>query len=386
MVDPLVERLRKKTFIPLHLHTAKGSIGDSIVKIKDLVKKAKSMGLNYLAVTNHGSMADMYDFYEQCSKEEITPIIGCEVYEAADRTKGEDIKDHLVLLAKNDVGLKNLLYIVTDANLNGFYYKPRTDHSVLQEHGEGIIALSACLGGKIPQVLLPIIKGELSQEEAEAKFFAAVELVKSYKEYFDEFYLEIQPGNFDEQIQMNQMLVHLAEFTETPLVVTNDIHYLDPDDWHAHDVHVKINRKQKLDDPQIYPDKCYYLQSYYTIIKSFPYLDQSIVEKAIKNTELIAQKCYVDLKSSKLNMPIFSVPEGHTETTYLAKITWQQLEEIKASIQDPAEYATRLEYELDVIDELGFSGYFLTVRDFVMYAKHNDIPVGPGRGSVCGLI
>lgn len=375
-------------YIPLHAHTAKGSIGDSILKIEEYVQQAKQYGLTHLALTEHGSMASMYDFYHECIKQDIMPIIGCEVYEVDDRTlrdKDESRYFHLVLIAKNEIGLKNLLYITTDAQLNGFYYKPRTDWDVLREHGEGIIALSACLGGRLPQKLMSL-HGDISQEEADQALVDIRNLIQLHKEVFDEYYLEIQPGNTEEQIYVNELLVWLSDETHTPLVVTNDVHYLGEDDWHAHDIHVKIARKQKIEDPMVYIDSCYWFQNYNTIIKSFPYLDEDVVKTAVNNTVRIANQCSLDLKNIKLHMPEFGVPKGHTEESWLAKTTLQRLEEIKERVADPAAYTSRLMYELEVIAELGFAGYFLTVRDFVAYAKANNIPVGPGRGSVCGSL
>jgi DNA polymerase-3 subunit alpha len=404
-------QLKKKQLIPLHVHTAKGSVGDSILKIKDYVKKAKEYGLSHIAITNHGSMADMYDFYYSCIEEDITPIIGCEIYETIDREskvkakEGESAYWHTVLLAKNQKGLENLLYIVTDANLKGFYYKPRTDISIMKEHGEGIIALSACLGGKIPKILKDITEEELLEiesayidesivgnlKDSEVKtsnetFNKAIEAVEEYKSIFDEFYLELQPGDFDEQIKLNKALVLLSKITSTKLVVTNDVHYLNQKDWRAHDIHVKISRKQKVEDKRVYPDTCYYFQNYSSIKNSFPYLNKEVVENAIKNTITIAESCNISFNSQHLHMPTFSVPDGHSEESWLTKLCFEKLEEIKCILKDPAEYVSRLMYELSVIDELGFSGYFLTVRDFVDYAKKSGIPVGPGRGSVCGSL
>lgn len=377
-----------EVFIPLHAHTAKGSIGDSILKIDEYVAKAKSFGLSHLAVTNHGSMSDMYDFYYECEKNDINPILGCEVYESDDRLKKEkgDRRYHLVLLASTDEGLANLLNITTDAQLNGMYYKPRTDFEMMKKHGKGIICLSACVGGRVPQLILDLYNKDIEEEEAEASLNIIKGVIQEYKSMFDEYYLEIQPGTFPEQIFVNEMLVYLSQETSTPLVVTNDVHYLDDCDWHPHDLHVKCDRKQKIEDPMVYADKCYYLQDYKTIVNSFPYLDRNLVVEAVKNTNRIANKCKVHLKTGALHMPRFDTPTGHTEDSLLAKICYNRLEEIENMISDPAKYATRLAYELDVLIELGFDGYFLTVRDFVMYARESGIPVGPGRGSVCGSL
>lgn len=374
-------------YIPLHLHSAKGSIGDSIIKNEELIAKAKEFKLPALAITDHGSMSNMYSFYYQCKENNIKPIIGCEIYEST--AQKEHLKNdwpyHLVLLAKNNVGLENLLYITSDANIYGFYRKPRTDISILKKHAEGIIALSACLQGKIPYILSQLSFTE-DEDEKKAIFKKAADAVREYKEIFDEFYLEIQPGDFEEQQRINSYIVQLAQQTNTPLVVTNDVHYLTQQDSVVHDIHVKISRNQKFDDPMVYPDDCYYLQTYEQIINSFSNIEQSVVLKAVQNTVKIAEKCNVELDSSKIYMPSFQPPAGYTEESYLEKVCFDRLNEIQNIIVDPAAYISQLEHELEVISELGFSGYFLVVRDFIQYAKNTGIPVGPGRGSVCGSL
>lgn len=367
-------------YIPLHAHSATGSIGDSILKISDYVKKAKEYGLPAVALTEHGSLASIYNFY-YCAKENgIKPIIGCEVYESLDRLnkdkKSENASKmwHLVLLAKNNEGLKNLIKIVNDAQLNGFYYKPRTDMNFMKKHGKGIICLSGCVGGKIPQAILN------NNKEAALKY------IKEYKDVFDEFYLEIQPGTFEEQLIVNQSLIELSEETDTPLIVTNDIHYLNQEDYVPHDAHVKIHRKKKMDDELVYADTIYWFMDRDAIISAFrDTIPKDVLNKAIKNTVLVAEKCEVNLDSA-VKMPRFNVDEKHSEHFLLTQKTFKALENIKHTLDDPAKYVERLLYELDVIHELGFSGYFLIVEDFIRYARDNGIAVGPGRGSVGGSL
>lgn len=364
-------------YYPLHVHTAGGSIGDSILKIEDYMKKAKEMHLDYVTVTNHGSLADMYDFYE-CAKENgLNPIIGCEVYIKDDKynkTK-ESTYYHLVLIAKNQQGLKNLLYITSDANLEGFYKKPCTDLKTVQAHSEGLICLTACLGGFFAKTI--------KQEPLEIM----TKHVKTYKDIFgDDFYIEIQPGNFQDQIEVNYKLIELAKETKTPLIATNDIHYLDEEDWFAHDVHVKINMKKQLDDSMIYPDKCYYLMDEEDLRERLSYLPQEIVEESILNTEKIAKSCHVELKTNTLDMPSIPLPKTYTSSSYLAKLALMGLHKIKDNVKDISVYMDRTLYELSVIDKLGFSDYFLTMYDFIQYAKSKKIPVSPGRGSVCGSL
>lgn len=377
--------LKKKMYIPLHVHTASGSIGDSILKISDYVNRGKHLGLTHLGISNHGSMIDMYDFYEECCKANIVPIIGCEVYVTDDRLSNNKKYNHLVLIAKNEVGLKNLLHITTDAQLNGFYYKPRTDYSVLKDHGKGLIALSACVAGKIPEMIYSL-KDETSDEVIEKVYNSLIAEINFFKKHFDDFYLELQPGDFEQQQFVNEMLVSLAEDTLTSLVVTNDVHYLNAEDWVAHDIHVKMARSKKIDDPCVYPDQCYYFQTHKEVQSSFPTLNQEVVKTAINNTIVIAESCSLSLKRDELFMPQFKVPFPYAEDAYLAHIVCKRLQQIEEHLSDHTRYYERMVYELEVIKELQFSGYFLTVRDFVQYAKDNHIPVGPGRGSVCGSL
>jgi len=367
-------------YIPLHVHTTKGSVGDSILKIDEYIKKAKDFKLPAIAETNHGSMSDMFEFYKACKDNNINPIIGCEVYETTDRTLKKLVNKkrpetwHLVLLAKNKIGLENLLYITSNAQLEGYYYKPRTDIEILKTHGEGIIALSACLGSKLKY----LIDNNKTDKQV-------IEAINEYKEIFDDFYLEIQPGNFNEQIQYNKKLIKLSSTTNTSLIVTNDVHYLNSDDWKTHDAHVKIHRKMKIDEEQVYPDKCYYLQDYNTIVNSLSYLPHDIVKQAIANTVKVANEITLELDISSVNMPKYNTIDFSEENT-LITICYTKLKELVPTLEDPANYTSQLEKEFKVINQLGFAGYFLIVADFVDYAQKNNIPVGPGRGSACGSL
>lgn len=350
------------------MHTADGSVGDSIVKIPEYIKKAKEQKIRAMAITDHGSLSAIYRFYHTCKKENIKPIIGCEVYEASNsRLEKEKESYHLVLLARNQEGFKNLLSIVNDAALNGFYYKPRTDFEFLREHGKGIIALSGCIGGRIAQSI--INKTDFDS------------YIKTYKEIFDAFYLEIQPGSFEEQTLVNNTLVDISQKLDIPLVVTNDIHYLEPENAIIHDAHVKIARKQRFDAPWVYPDTCYWMMDKYTLKKKLSYLPGDMVNQAIENTFKIADACNVTLPS-ETNMPRFADDADNI----LEKMCYERLSDIADTVTDSEKYITRLKYELSVISRLGFSGYFLMVHDFIRYAKANDIFVGPGRGSAAGSL
>lgn len=386
--------------IPCHVHTQRASIGDATLRVKEYVKKALELNLPAISVTNHGSMADMYEFYTECIKNNIKPIIGCEVYECADRTVKEKKKKtkkdlaeeeklreqgiepldntryHLVLLAINNTGVKNLLNICSDAEIVGKHYKPRTDLSFLKDNSEGIIALTGCVGGRIPKLLY-------EDKEEEAK-----EFLEQLQSIFDEVFLEIQPGRFDQQIIVNNKLLKLSEETGCEMILTNDIHYLNKDDWQAHDSHVKSNRKKDKDSEMIYPDKCYYLMSreeITTLMLEISDFSLEQINRMIENTYKIAELANIELDTS-IKMPHMKLPSGYTPKDMIEQICLARIEEIKYKIKSPAHYITRMYYELEVIEELEFCDYFLMVRDLVMYAKNNDIAVGPGRGSVCGSL
>ena len=361
-----------------HLHTSGGSVGDSIVKIPELVKRAKEIGIKAIAVTNHGSLADMYDFYFECKKEGVKPLIGCEVYSTNDRLyKEKDSKrHHLLLIAKNNNGLKNLLTICADAELVGKYYKPRTDWNFLEESDTSdIIATTACVGSEVNQYIL-------NDEDDKA-----LSLIKRMNNIFDNFYLEVQPGEFEEQIKVNKFLVSASEQLNIPILASNDVHYVYKEDYLAHDSHVKVQRKMKTDGELCYPDKCYYVMTYDELLDS---LAKSIgikkAKEAINNTISLADMCDVEIEIDGLNLPEFDCPGEFTPKTYLEYVCLKKLNQIQHKIKDINEYQDRMYMELDVIEKLGFTSYFLIVRDFMEYARKNNILCGPGRGSVCGSL
>lgn len=370
-------------YISMHLHTIK-SIGDSILTIDGLIEKAKKLGLKALSITNHGTMSDVFEFYTKCNENDIKPIIGCEIYVRKD----EDDKkyDHLVLIAKNTKGYKNLLKIHNYGHLNGFYYKPLVDNWVLKAYGEDIICLSACVGGAIPQMILKA-NDCISLEESNEYVKKISDKINNYKSYFDEFYLEIQPGEFEAQTIVNKFLIHFAEATDTPMIITNDVHYLDSADYLTHNVHVLANRKSKDLSELAYPDKCYYIMNDEEIFSAIN-IDRKLFNSCINNI------CHIssiiedyDIIPEGINMPLYNkLPYMFTEDTYLEKLCFDKLDEITFDICDPSEYTTRLIYELETIKLLNFSGYFLVVKDYMDYAISEDIEVGPGRGSVAGSL
>lgn len=366
-------------YVPSHLHTTSGSIGDSIVKIPELVSKAKKLKLPALCLTNHGSLADMYDFYFECVENNIKPIIGCEVYTTDDRTyKAKDARKtgHLILLAKNNIGLENLLKITADSQLTGFYYKPRTDYNFLRETDTtGIIATTACVGSDVNKLIM-------SHKYDEAK-----KLIIELNEIFYEFFLEIQPGDFPEQVAVNKKLVEFSRELQIPLIASNDIHYLDAKDYLAHDSHVKSHRKLKMDGNLCYPDKCYYLMTREELINSLAEsVGVDIATEAVNNTLYLNSVSDIEIKIDGLNLPQFDCPKNFTPKDYLEYVCLKRLNEIKDKIKDVSLYTERLYKELDVIEKLGFSSYFLIVRDFMQHADEEGIPYGPGRGSVCGSL
>lgn len=371
------------------MHYQNGSVGDSILKIDDAIDKAKKLNIAALSITDHGSMSAVIEFYKQCIDNNIKPLIGLEAYECDDRTKKDkehNTRYHLLLLAKNKQGYKDLLYILEDSNNIGFYEKPRTDISVLKDYGKNIIATSACLGGRIPKIIKKIYEAA-SEDEEEQFCDEAIELISEYKKIFADFYLEIQPGENQEQINLNNALIQLSEITNTKLILTNDIHYLNEEDWRAHDRHLKMKMGKKDSDPQIYKDKCYYIMDEDEIKKKLYYIEDSILEEAISNTAKIMNDIDLsNLYEGPIKMPKISIPDEYDENEYLVKITYEHASNLLLSFNDPSEYYSRIEYELDVLKEVGFSGYVLVVKDLIDHCNSKHIAIGPGRGSIAGSL
>lgn len=360
----------------LHVHT-EYSLLDGSGKIKEMVHQAKELGMDSLAITDHGVMYGVIDFYKACLTEGIKPIIGCEVYVAPnsrfDREIGasEERYHHLVLLAENNTGYQNLMKIVSKGFLEGFYYRPRIDYEVLEQYSEGIIALSACLAGEVSSNLL---KGFY----AEARN-AALKLQSIFGE--NNFYLELQDHGMQEQKTVNQGLLRLSQDTGIKLVATNDVHYTYAEDADPHDILLCIQTQKKVNDENRmrYEGGNYYLKSPEQMLELFPYATQ-----ALENTYDIAQRCNVTITFGEYKLPVYPVPEGYGAFEYLDKLCREGLH--KRYAQVPSELWERLDYELDTIRSMGFVDYFLIVWDFIKYAKDNNIVVGPGRGSAAGSI
>ncbi len=364
-------------FTHLHVHT-EYSLLDGSSKIHEIVNQAKELGMDSLAITDHGVMYGVIDFYRACHSAGIKPIIGCEVYVAPgsrfDRENGGDNDSryhHLVLLAENDQGYSNLMKIVSRGFTEGFYYKPRVDYEVLQQYHEGVIALSACLAGIVPTFLRRGLYEEAKQE--------ALRLEDIFGK--GNFFLELQDHGIPDQRTVNQGLLRLHKELGIDLVATNDVHYTFASDAKAHDILLCIQTGKKVSDENRmrYEGGQYYLKSPEEMAELFPY-----ALEALENTHKIAERCQVEIEFGKYKVPHFDVPEGYTAESYLRELCETGLEKRYGDKAD--ELKERLNYELDTISSMGFVDYFLIVWDFIKYAKDHNIPVGPGRGSAAGSL
>lgn len=363
-------------FVHLHLHT-EYSLLDGACRLQDLVSQASQMGMPAMAITDHGVMYGAIDFYEMTTKAGIKPIIGCEVYLAPrgrrDRTpKVDDRLNHLVLLARDTQGYRNLMKLISLASLEGFYYKPRIDKELLDRYHGGLIALSSCLAGEVPSLIL---KGNLEK---------AREAAGLYQEIFGKgsFYLELQYQGIPAQVEANRGLIGISKDLGIPLVATNDVHYVKKDYAGAHDVLLCIQTGKRAEDP----DRLRFeTQEFY--LKGLDEMSAIFLEtpEAIRNTLVIADQCHLTLELNKaFHLPAFPVPEGTTQEEYLRSLCTQGLK--RRFSEATEEVMARLNYELDVIRSKGLEEYFLIVWDFIHYAKEKKIPVGPGRGSVAGSL
>ena len=363
------------SFVHLHVHT-EYSLLDGFCRIDGLAKRVKELGQSAVAVTDHGVMYGAIDFYRACKREGVKPIIGCEVYVAPHgRTLHQKVHEfdaesrHLVLLCRNEEGYRNLSYMVSQAFVEGFYIKPRVDMDLLRQHSGGLIALSACLAGEIPKQLM---NGSYDRAKA-----VALELRDIFGE--DSFYLELQDHGIKEQALVNQGLLKIHRETGIPLVCSNDCHYLAPEDAESHDILLCIQTGKLVEDENRmrYEPRNFYVRSTEEMERLF-----AAYPDAVANTEKIAAACNLEFTFGKYHLPQFAVPEGETAQTYIRRLCEEGFRErYKAP---PEDYRRQLDYELDMIEKMGFTDYFLIVSDFVRYAKSQGIPVGPGRGSAAG--
>ena len=374
-------------FVHLHLHT-EYSLLDGANRIDKMVKKVKELGMPSVAVTDHGNMFGTVQFYQQAKKNDIKPVIGCEVYISPttrfDKTQSASASSHhLVLLAKNDVGYKNLIKLVSMAYIEGFYYKPRIDRQLLSEYAEGLIGMTACLKGEVPYWF--------THEQDEK----ALAIAGEYRDIFgkDNFYLELQYHHIKEQEIANRELVKLAKKYDLPLVATNDAHYLNKADATPHDLLLCIGTGKRVSDENRmrYSSDEFYIKSAAEMADVF-----GDYPEALQNTLKIAERCNVDFEFGNIILPEYEVPEGHTFDTYMEELARDGMEErLEVTFKHTPEsehealrkeYEERMDVELDIIRTMGYAGYFLIVWDFIDYARQQGIPVGPGRGSAAGSL
>jgi DNA polymerase-3 subunit alpha len=370
-------------FVHLHVHT-QYSLLDGAIRLGDLIDKAKEFGMPAVALTDHGTMFGALDFYQQATSAGIRPIIGCECYVAPRRLTDKTPQDkqgtrHLVLLAENQQGYRNLCRLATIAQLQGYYYKPRIDKTILADHAQGIIALSACLKGDIPQ---HILSGNMDKAEEAARFYQKIFGV-------DNFFLELQNNGLQAQEKVNQGLIELSGRLSIPLVATNDCHYLNRRDAKAHEILLCVQTQKVITDSDRFvfdSDQLYFKSP--AEMKSF----FGAIPGAIENTTAIADRCYIEFDFKTYHFPQFDAQSGKTADEIFDEMVregygkrMQVVREKNAALEETV-YRERLEYEIKTIKEMGFPGYFLIVADFIRYAKENGIPVGPGRGSAAGSL
>ncbi len=364
-------------FTHLHLHSHY-SLLDGLPKIDEILDHAEKLGMDSVALTDHGNLYGAVEFFKKAKKKGIKPIIGCEVYQALNemeqkRPNIDNRRYHLILLAKNEKGYKNLVKLITAANLKGFYYKPRIDEELLAKHSEGLIGSTACIQGKIPQLIL-------SNKIEQAK-----EAALKYKKIFGpgNFYLELQHHpNIQGQEKVNKQLIKFSKELDIPLIATCDSHYLNPEDAEAQDILMLINTGADPNDPERITMQTddFSMKSQEDMMKFF-----KDTPEAIENTQKIADQCNFEFTLGETKLPYFEVPKGETPESYLRKLCKKGIK--KRYDEDPGkEVRERMDYELSVIEEMGFSSYFLIVQDFVNWAKENRIVVGPGRGSAAGSL
>ena len=367
----------KKKFAHLHVHTHY-SLLDGLGKIDDLLEKAKEYQMDSLAITDHGTMYGVIEFYQKARKAGIRPIIGCEVYVAPNglenkRPRVDEERFHLILLAKDNTGYKNLMKLVTISHIEGYYYKPRIDLKILKKYSEGLIGSTACVQGEIPQL---VIGGKMKEAEEKAL---------EYQEIFGEgnFYLELQNlPQLEKQNIANEGLKKLSKKTGIPLIATSDVHYVNEDDGQVQDILLCLQTGKKIDDTNRMSMAEFKLnlkspEEMYEAFKDVP--------EALENTQKVAEMCNIEIEFDNHKLPRYAVPKGFTSQTYLKKLCENGLKK-RYGKNITKEHRERLEYELGVIKKMGFAGYFLIVQDFVNWAKNNGIIVGPGRGSAAGSI
>jgi len=370
-------------FVHLHVHT-QYSLLDGAIRIDALLKRAIDFGMDSVAITDHGTMFGVLEFFEKAGKAGVKPIIGCEFYVAPRNLTDKTVLDnkglsHLVILAENSEGYRNLCKLATIAQLKGFYHKPRIDKNVLREHSKGLVGLSACLHGEIPRLI------------GENRLDGADEAAQTYLNIFGEgnFFLEVQNNGLPVQEKVNKVLLEMSERLSIPLIATNDCHYLDKEDARAHEILLCVQTGKTIYDPDHFrfgTDQLYFKsrEDMHNYFKSYP--------GAIENTVSIAKRCNVDFDFKTYHFPKFETPSGQTAEEFFEQKAWegynQKIKCVKEKNPeiDESQYKERIKSEISTINSMGFPGYFLIVADFILYAKKHNVPVGPGRGSVAGSL
>ncbi len=365
-------------YVPLHVHS-EYSLLDGAIRLKDLCKFAKENNMPAVAVTDHGVMYGAIDFYRTAKEIGIKPLVGCEFYvfqgNLSEKNSANNHLNHLVLIAKDKQGYANLVKLVSIAHVEGFYYKPRINFELLKEYHEGLICLSACVQGEIADLIL------------QKEMLKAKETAKKYQDLFKEdYYIELQDHGLDKQKRSNPDLINIAKELNIKLVITNDSHYLKKEDadWHDTLLCLQTNALKAEENRFHFPNNEFYVKTVSELRDAFKWLDSETFNKSIENTVEIAEKCHLIIEMGKSPLPNYEVPKGHTVESYLE---YKVREGLKAKYKEiTPKIEERVKYELDVIEQMGFSAYFLITWDFINFAKENDIPVGPGRGSAAGSI
>ncbi len=365
-------------YVPLHLHT-ENSLLDGAIRIKQLCKYAKENNMPAVAITDHGNMYGAIQMYEEAKSSGLKPLIGCEFYvydgDISEKNPAKTNLYHLVLIAKDQTGYKNLVKLVSISKCHGMYYKPRINHELIEKHHEGLICLSACVQGEVAQ---GFIKGDKE---------AAYEAAKFYQKLFkDDYYIELQDHGLEKQKMSNPGMIELAKELGIKTVITNDSHYLKKEDadWHDTLLCIQTNALKESQDRFRFPNNEFYVKTPEQLRDSFRWMDSELFDESIKNTVEIAEKCHLIIEMGKYHIPYFELPPNYTSETYLEYLTLEGIKKRYGAMTP--ELRERMDYELGVINKMGFAEYFLIVSDFIMYAKNNDIPVGPGRGSAAGSL
>lgn len=373
-----MEKIDQAQYVPLHLHS-EYSLLDGAIRLKELCAFAKENNMPAVAMTDHGVMYGAIDFYRTAKDAGVKPLVGCEVYvyqgELSEKVQSKNHLNHLVLLAKDKQGYANLVKLVSIAHCDGFYYKPRVNFELIKKYSKGLICLSACVAGEVADLIL-------NQELAQAK-----ERAQQYKDLFkDDYYIELQDHGLDKQKRSNPDLIRIAKELDIKLVITNDSHYLRKDDadWHDTLLCLQTNALKSDENRFHFPNNEFYVKTVSELRDAFKWMDSETFEQAIKNTVDIAEKCHLIIEMGNSPLPHYDVPGDHTIESYLDFKVREGLEKRYSEITPEIE--KRVRYELGIIEQMGFSAYFLITWDFINFARENGIPVGPGRGSAAGSI